>query len=89
MICWIERGYCISRRQRPFQFTRLLAESKYHYKYFGDNQTDKQSVVTILNYVANLRRDNLRIQNLRSSTLFAVITVGLKGQKIINSLANL
>lgn len=63
------------------QFTRLLEESKYHYKYFGDNQTDKQSVVTILNYVETLRRDKHRIQNLRSPTPFAVITAGVKGQK--------
>lgn len=28
------------------QFTRLLEEAKCHYKYFGDNQTDKQSVMT-------------------------------------------
>lgn len=28
------------------QFAKLLEEAKYHYKYFGDNQTDKQSVMT-------------------------------------------
>lgn len=71
------------------QSTRLPEESKYHYKYFGDNQTDKQSVMTILNYVASLRRDKYRIQNLRPLTPFAVITARVNGQKRNHSLVNL
>lgn len=55
MICWTETAYYILGSQSPFrlQFAKLLEEAKYHYKYFGDNQTDKQSVMTHFKLCSN------------------------------------
>lgn len=55
MICRTETAYYILGSQSPFrlQFAKLLEEAKYHYKYFGDNQTDKQSVMTHFKLCSN------------------------------------
>lgn len=79
MMCWIETA-CL-KVHSGLRFTKLLEEAKWHYRYFGDNQTVKHSVVTHFKLCSNSQEAKHRIQNLGSSVPIAVITDGIKVKK--------
>lgn len=83
MMCWIETA-CF-KAHSGLQFIKFVEEAKYYYKYFGDTQTVKHSVVTHFKLCSNSQESQTQNSELGVFCTYCSYYRWSQGQKVILS----